>query len=496
MGVEPLSANSLRRDPAGSALSAATFRLAMVLFGVAAFVFGTAILGFGPAELGGFPLARGFSSVASAAAGEPQEIVIGALLDGSGPRRTGDARKEAALRLGEQDVNELLAALDAPFRIKIIFEDTGSDPGVALQKMTELHRMGVRVFIGPNTSAEVEHIKPFADQRRLLVISPKSTATSLAIPRDSIYRFVMDDSHQAEALAHFIRAEGIRVVVPFARQDVYGDDLLLNLASHFSALGGTVLGGGGGRSDFDNFWVESSPTQSPGSGFAGIPGFDDPDATADLYAEVRYHPATTNFTGDLERLAAVVNRQIWDHGANSVAVQAVSFGEITDIMTAAERWPVLATVRWFGTDGTALNEEILLNPKAAAFAAKTGYVTPALGRVAHASDEFTALNRRVQQASLELTTTSAGAYDALWVAAFAHFLAGTDATPEQLYRAFEEAARWHFGASGWTALNEAGDRKLGSYDFWTVEGKGRSHQWSVVGEYQFIPGMPPRLVRR
>lgn len=420
--------------------------------------------------------------VASAQQLSIQEIEIGVLVDQTGPRRVSDAPKDVALQVAEEEVNEHLASIHSPYRIRLVYADTRSEPSVALQKLSELSSRGIRFVIGPNTSAELQHIKGFADQRQIILVSPDSTSPSLAVPGDTIYRFVMDDTYQAQALARLAWDDGVRVIIPFARRDVYADNLIWHLKTEFEALGGCVLSDGKKQ---DSFFDRCGPTE------------DDTDLEYDpRYQQIRYSPNTSNFISELEALSAVVNEQVWKHGSRAVAVQLIAFDEVSQIFAEAHGWPVLSSVRWYGTDGTANNEAILLNNRSAEFAVATRFSSSILGQVPQAKDEFDLLAARVRaKGGVELHSTAAGAYDALWVAALAHVVAGGSDNPEILARSFEQIARWHFGASGWTALNAAGDRKLGSYDFWTVERRGSSYTWSVAAQYQFIPGAPPRLTR-
>ena len=63
---------------------------------------------------------------------------------------------------------------------------------------------------------------------------------------------------------------------------------------------------------------------------------------------------------------------------------------------------------------------------------------------------------------------------------------------EDLKRAFTTAASTQFGATGWTVLNAAGDRKYGDYDFWAVRQVGGVPGWTRVARYETRTG---RVVR-
>ena len=77
----------------------------------------------------------------------------------------------------------------------MIIEDSQSDPSVSLEKIKQLAAKGIKIVIGPATSAAVQGIKEYADKNGIILISPSSTAPSLATAGDNLFRFVPDDSH-------------------------------------------------------------------------------------------------------------------------------------------------------------------------------------------------------------------------------------------------------------------------------------------------------------
>jgi branched-chain amino acid transport system substrate-binding protein len=85
------------------------------------------------------------------------------------------------------------------------------------------------------------------------------------------------------------------------------------------------------------------------------------------------------------------------------------------------------------------------------------------------------------------------AYDALWVATLAYVETGGADQPEGLKKALTQTAASYFGASGWTTLNEAGDRAFGNFDFWAVREENGSFQWQRVAQYLGSSGTVLRL---
>jgi len=69
-----------------------------------------------------------------------------------------------------------------------------------IKGLKDLASKGIRIVIGPSTSAELEAIKDYANNNGSILLSPSSTAPLLAIPGDNIFRLVPDDTHQAEAI--------------------------------------------------------------------------------------------------------------------------------------------------------------------------------------------------------------------------------------------------------------------------------------------------------
>ena len=94
---------------------------------------------------------------------------------------------------------------------------THTDPAFGIEELRDLASKGIRIVIGPSTSSELEAIKDYANNNGIILLSPSSTAPALAIPGDNIFRFVPDDTHQAEATTMWMWKDGVRVVIPMWR---------------------------------------------------------------------------------------------------------------------------------------------------------------------------------------------------------------------------------------------------------------------------------------
>jgi branched-chain amino acid transport system substrate-binding protein len=387
-------------------------------------------------------------------------ILIGALLPLTGTSSSTGEEAEASLRLAVEDVNNQFAKTGLSTRVGLIIEDTKTDPAVALEKLKDLASKGIRVVIGPSTSAAVAAVKEYADENDILIVSSSSTAPSLAIPNDNVIRFVPDDTHQAEILAKQMWDEGKRVVIPIWRTDVFGNNLQSALKESFESLGGKMLDG------------------------------------------VGYDPPVGNFAASLHRinfivweqelrsLTSKVNDAVKQYGADKVGVYIVAYDEIVPILIQANRHQELQSVSWYGSDGSAQLEGLIKNVEAAEFAVKTNFLNPIYGL--DATDSFNKLETRIVEEIGRVPTSYAQVtYDEFWVAALT--LKDVSALQQDdigsLREAFINTANSYVGVTGRTELNDAGDRKFGSYDFWAVRPvyedlkNKASFEWTNVAAY-------------
>ncbi len=116
-------------------------------------------------------------------------------------------------------MNGYFSKTNSKTRVGLIIEDTQSNPANSLERLKNLAAKGVRIVIGPATSEDVQEVEDYANKNGILIISPSSTARSLS-GGYNVFRFVQDDTHQAEAISRHMWHDGIRVVVPIWRTDV------------------------------------------------------------------------------------------------------------------------------------------------------------------------------------------------------------------------------------------------------------------------------------
>ncbi|MDW8010574.1 MAG: ABC transporter substrate-binding protein, partial [Sulfolobales archaeon] len=119
------------------------------------------------------------------------EVRIGALLPLTGVLSTFGAQYRVIIELAEKEINEYLAALGRPWRIKFVFEDTATDPKTHLDKLMALHGAGIKIFIGGASSAELSEALGYCNANKILIISPSSTSPALAL-EDMALRYTLN----------------------------------------------------------------------------------------------------------------------------------------------------------------------------------------------------------------------------------------------------------------------------------------------------------------
>src|SRR4029078_13716827 len=148
---------------------------------------------------------------------ESKYITIGGIFSLTGNWATLGVTSKAAMEIGIEDVNAYVAGSGYHFTASI--QDTKLQPNTALSMVTSLKGTGVEVVIGPQSSAEVGVIKPYRDANTMIAISQSSTAGSLAIANDNVFRLTPSDTLEAVALVGLMKADGMTTSTPFLRND-------------------------------------------------------------------------------------------------------------------------------------------------------------------------------------------------------------------------------------------------------------------------------------
>jgi branched-chain amino acid transport system substrate-binding protein len=97
-------------------------------------------------------------------------VKIGVLVSLTGSWSSLGKNTVAALQIAPADLKYINPQYP-PVRFRFLVRDTQLDLEKALDAIQDLNARGVKIIIGPQSSAEVAMIKPFADGHNILVIS-------------------------------------------------------------------------------------------------------------------------------------------------------------------------------------------------------------------------------------------------------------------------------------------------------------------------------------
>jgi branched-chain amino acid transport system substrate-binding protein len=380
-----------------------------------------------------------------------ETVTIGALLSLTGEWSTLGRNCQTVISMALESANLAERSSGSPLVFEADVRDTRLVPTNALQQLKELAARGVRVVIGPQSSSEAAALRDFADQNGILLVSPSSTAGSLAIPDDNLFRFCPDDSKEVEAMVAMMKEDGVGAVVPAWRDDVGNQGLHDAMERLFP-----------------------SAVQRPGH---------------------RYAAGTSDFTAAVADLSSQVAAAKVSHPDTTV-IYLAAFDEAADLFRAAASDAVLSTVRWYGSDGVALSEVLRGDPGAARFGEERGFPCPIYGLDDRYRSVWQPVANRLKGIwGAEADAFTLAAYDAVQIAVGAYRKVGASPGFADFRTVFLDETKTYAGGTGPVVLNAAGDRASGAFDFWSlrvVDGQG---VWRRSAAYQPGAGGTGTIVR-
>lgn len=370
----------------------------------------------------------------------PNVIRIGALFSLTGDGSSLGTASAAALDLAVRDLNEELTALQTPWLVESDVEDTKLTPSIAAEKIALLDQRGATIILGPQSSAEAAAVVGYANAHNLLVISQGSTASTLAIPGDNLFRLAPNDKLEGAATAALMAADGIDTLVPMWRVDAGNTGLHDSTTIRFAALGGTAIAG------------------------------------------VSYDPSTTNFAPLVTSLGNAVRSAKAANPNAHIGVYLAAFEEAAAILELARLDADLAGVRWYGGDGITQSQALLANANAAQFAAATHFAAPNVGLDESERDRWAPISAAIAlRTGFQPDALALSVYDGAWVAV----LSAIEVQNEAPFRraSFVRNVQRYWGLTGPTELDANGDRAIGNFDFWTVASSSGQLAWVRSAQY-------------
>lgn len=348
---------------------------------------------------------------------------------------------QAAMNLALEDVNEYMEQRGSNYRFSTVVYDTKLDTAFAKSSMQTVQSNGIQFVIGPQSSAECGAIRQLANDNHILVVSQGSTANSLSIADDALFRFCPGDGPEGLAMSRSMYAAGKRMVITLARNDAGNLGLQTSVNSNFVAEGGQV------------------------------------DAMQ------AYGTTVTDFTTVIQQLRSKIQQQITTYGVSQVAVYLASFDECVDLFQQSVNDPILTSVNWYGGDGMVQSAALLNNVDARNFAMTTGYFAPNFGLPEVTNPDMSRVSASIYSTTgIQPDAYALSVYDAMWVIArTVDSYPGVLTDFGKLKSDFTQEANRYFGITGPVLLNSNGDRSVGSFDYWGIVNTSGVFSWQIVG---------------
>ena len=373
-----------------------------------------------------------------------------------------DSPRLAAMRLAVDDYNR--AAEDGgPLYLNLVPVQTSLSPNAAtatspnaLDAVTSASGDGIRYYVGPSTSGNSQRVLEYANANDLTLVSPSSTAPSLATPNDALFRLVPNDSQQGVVIADIIHNQqgailarlinegGTEHVIIVVRDDVWGQGLNASTAQRLDVH------------DIDITTIVHEEEDADWSDVASDLG----DAISALNASAPDDP---------------------------VAVLHIGFpGDFVDLANQSAAYPLIRTVPWYGTDGVAGASHVVSSAQAAGFADAVNLTATKFDVVSN--EKYDAVRDALAAQGVQVRTTyEYSAYDSVFVlgrAIEAALANNASYTPSDVRAAVRAAASEYSGALGDIELNAAGDlRTPNSYAAWEV----RDGAWEKIETHPSTP---------
>ncbi len=318
------------------------------------------------------------------------------------------------------DINAIAAKLGYDVTFEFLVDSAASQAAIHLEKVQSFKAMDIGLVIGGRWSSQAQAALSYVNENNMLLFSPSSTSPILAIADDNLYRMCPDDTVQAPAIAEMLWSWGIKAIIVIQRGDAWADGIYNILEKEYPARGGVIA------------------------------------------ERIRYAAEVTEFSSYLQTAEEKAQALVAEYGAEHVAIEIISFSEAVTMVTQAKDYPTIYSLMWFGSDGTSMTQQFVDDAPEESSHLKifSTLAAPA------ASPKYTALYDRYYA----LVSQPFGYYTACTYDIATTLLTGvleTQSTdPSDIIPLIHDITFNQWGASGWTRLNEAGDRYASNYDIW------------------------------
>jgi branched-chain amino acid transport system substrate-binding protein len=345
-----------------------------------------------------------------------------------------------AIEMAREDINNFCKEAGLDVRFKFLEENAEESATKAVERAQTLIGQGVKIIVGSEWSSHCKAVLPLVTERKVVLLSQSSSSPSLSLPGDYLFRLQPDDTRQALAIRRMTLDLGLKAVAVVYAKEAYAEGL----------------------------WKECEPMWRN----SGI----------EIIESLGVDPEKKEFIGEFSVIDSKIKAALGKYSVNEIGLFLFgTYGPIIPMLTSLAKYPDLLKLRVFDSDSGGASGYI---EYAGDICAQVRFTAYAFGPAA--SPKYIDFATRYKnKAGYEPYFTAVNIYDCLWIAALSVLLAERY-DGEAIYRILPKVADMYFGVSGWTELNENGDRKYPTYNIYQVVKENGKIDWKIIGFYDGV----------
>jgi branched-chain amino acid transport system substrate-binding protein len=339
------------------------------------------------------------------------------------------------------DMDEYLAKLGYDVDVQFFLDNAGGQANVHLEKVQSFHSAGTDLIIGGKWSSQAQASLSYVNANDMLLVSPGSTSPTLGLPNDNLLRLSVNDINAAPAIAGMLDSWGIEAMVFLQRGDSWADGIYAMV--------------------------------SPELEKKGIVELD----------RVRYATESTEFANYLQVLDTTIAEAAEEYGIEHIGLMTSCFDEIVTIITQAEDFENLNSIKWFGHESAGRNQRVVEDAPQQGLNFRIFATNIAPSK----SNLWNDFQNRIE-ALIGYQTTSGSTYDAAWLVL--HSVLDTQSLyPPDVIDVMPDIAKNYYGVIGRCQMDVNGDLLPSSYEFWGyIELDDGTVTFAPYGIYDFASG--------
>jgi branched-chain amino acid transport system substrate-binding protein len=346
-----------------------------------------------------------------------------------------------AIEMALEDINNYVAQYTKT-SVKFVFYEENAEESAtkAVERAKTLLDRGAQILVGSEWSSHCQALLPLMNERKVVLISQSSSSPALSIPDDYLFRLQPDDTQESLCVKRQTLDLGIKAVICVYAKEAYGEGLYKQMVPK---------------------WTDSG---------------------VEIVQALGIDPQKKEFIAEFGTVDDNYKAALKKYKAEEIGIFMFgTYGPDIPALTSLAKYPDLLNARVFDSDNGGAPGYVQY---AGDIAAQVQFTAFAFGPSAH--PKFQAwVQRYKDKAGFEPYFTSYSIYDCLWLAALSTLQAQTYSGPE-IKAILPSIASSYFGATGWTELNENGDRKYPTYNIYRIVKEGGQAEWKTIGFYDGV----------